>query len=48
MIDEAGNAAIEALASGLPVLLAAGSGVATRMADCPGLQVLPGDRRTLG
>ena len=44
MIDEAGNAAIEALASGLPALLAAGSGVATRMADCPGLQVLPGDR----
>src|SRR6266700_437040 len=44
MIDEAGNAAIEALASGLPALLAAGSGVATRMADCLGLQVLPGDR----
>ena len=43
-IDEAGNAAIEALASGLPALLAAGSGVATRMADCPGLRVLPGDR----
>src|SRR5712692_5329709 len=44
MIDEAGNAAVEALASGLPALLAAGSGVATRMADCPGLRVLPGDR----
>ncbi len=44
MIDEAGNAAIEALGSGLPALLAAGSGVATRMADCPGLRVLPGDR----
>ncbi len=44
MIDESGNAAIEALASGLPALLAAGSGVATRMADCPGLWVLPGDQ----
>ena len=44
MIDEAGNAAIEALGSGLPTLVAAGSGVATRMADCPGLRVLPGDR----
>jgi len=38
-----GNAAIEALACGLPALVAAGSGVATRMADCPGLRVLPGD-----
>ncbi len=44
MIDEAGNAAIEALGSGLPALVAAGSGVATRMADCPGLLVLSGDR----
>jgi glycosyltransferase involved in cell wall biosynthesis len=44
MIDESGNAAVEALASGLPALLAAGNGVASRMADCAGLQVLPGDR----
>jgi glycosyltransferase involved in cell wall biosynthesis len=44
MIDESGNAAVEALASGLPALPAAGSGVATRMADCAGLRVLPGDR----
>jgi glycosyltransferase involved in cell wall biosynthesis len=43
MIDEAGNAALEALASGLPALLAAGSGVATRMVDCPAVRVLPGD-----
>ncbi|HTV88801.1 MAG TPA: glycosyltransferase [Stellaceae bacterium] len=43
MIDESGNAAVEALAAGLPALLAAGSGVATRMADCAGLRVLPGD-----
>ena len=42
-IDESGNAAVEALASGLPALLAAGSGVATRFAGCPGLRVLPGD-----
>jgi glycosyltransferase involved in cell wall biosynthesis len=42
-IDESGNAAVEALASGLPSLIAAGSGVASRMADCPGLRVLPGD-----
>jgi len=42
-IDQWGFAAVEALASGLPALLAAGSGVATRMADCPGLRVLPGD-----
>lgn len=42
-IDESGNAAVEALASGLPALLAAGSGVAARMADCLGLRVLPGD-----
>ncbi len=44
MIDEWGNAAVEALGSGLPALIAAGSGVATGMADCPGLRVLPGDR----
>jgi glycosyltransferase involved in cell wall biosynthesis len=44
MIDESGNAAVEALASGLPALLAAGNGVASRMADCAGLRVLPGDR----
>lgn len=43
MIDQWGFAAVEALASGLPALLAAGSGVATRMADCAGLRVLPGD-----
>ena len=43
MIDESGNAAVEALASGLPSLIAAGSGVASRMADCPGLRILPGD-----
>ncbi len=42
-IDESGNAAVEALASGVPALLAAGSGVATRMADCPAVRVLPGD-----
>lgn len=42
-IDESGNAAVEALASGLPALLAAGSGIATRMADCPGVRVLPGN-----
>ena len=41
-IDQWGFAAVEAMASGLPALLAAGSGVATRMADCPGLRVLPG------
>jgi len=44
VIDESGNAAVEALASGLPALLAAGNGVASRMADCAGLRVLPGDR----
>jgi len=43
MIDESGNAAVEALASGLPSLLAAGNGVASRMADCDGLRILPGD-----
>lgn len=42
MIDELGNVAVEALASGLPVLLADGSGVARQMADCPGLRVLSG------
>jgi glycosyltransferase involved in cell wall biosynthesis len=42
VIDESGNAAVEALASGLPSLLSSGSGVATRMVDCPGLMVLPG------
>jgi glycosyltransferase involved in cell wall biosynthesis len=44
IIDESGNAAVEALASGLPTLLAAGNGVASRMADCAGLRVLPSDR----
>jgi glycosyltransferase involved in cell wall biosynthesis len=44
MIDESGNAAVEALASGLPSLLAAGNGIASRMADCEGLRVLPGNR----
>lgn len=43
VIDESGNAAVEALASGLPALVAAGSGVAVRLADCPGMRVLPGD-----
>jgi len=43
VIDESGNAAVEALASGLPALLAEGSGVASRMADCAGMRVLPGD-----
>jgi glycosyltransferase involved in cell wall biosynthesis len=42
-IDESGNAAVEALAAGLPTLLAAGSGVAVRMADCPSVRVLPGN-----
>jgi len=42
-IDESGNAAMEALAAGLPALLAAGSGVAMRMADCSAVRVLPGD-----
>jgi glycosyltransferase involved in cell wall biosynthesis len=42
-IDESGNAAVEALAAGLPALLACGSGVAMRMAECPAVQVLPGD-----
>jgi glycosyltransferase involved in cell wall biosynthesis len=43
MIDESGNAAVEAMASGLPALLAAGSGVATAMAGCAAVRVLPGD-----
>jgi len=43
-IDECGNAALEALASGLPALLAAGSGVAGIMAECPGARVLPGNQ----
>jgi|SRR5580658_6728324 glycosyltransferase involved in cell wall biosynthesis len=42
MIDESGNAAVEAMASGLPVLLAAGSGIADRMAASPAVRVLPG------
>ena len=47
MIDEAGNAPMEALASGLPALLARGSGVATRMDDCAAVRVLPGDAPSL-
>jgi glycosyltransferase involved in cell wall biosynthesis len=43
VIDELGNAPVEAMAAGLPALLAAGSGVAARMSDCPAVQVLPGD-----
>lgn len=43
MIDEAGNVVLEALASGVPALLAAGSGVAARMADWPAVRVLSGD-----
>lgn len=43
VIDESGNAAVEALASGVPALLAAGSGVASRMADCPAVRILPGN-----
>jgi glycosyltransferase involved in cell wall biosynthesis len=42
-IDEFGNAALEALASGLPTLIARGSGIAAAMEDCPGMRVLPGD-----
>ena len=42
-IDEFGSAAQEALASGLPVLAARGSGFASSMADCPAVRVLPGD-----
>jgi glycosyltransferase involved in cell wall biosynthesis len=43
-IDEWGNAALEAMSSGLPALLAAGSGAAARMVDCPAVRVLPGNR----
>jgi glycosyltransferase involved in cell wall biosynthesis len=43
MIDEYGNAAVEALACGAPALLANGNGVAASMADCQGARVLPGD-----
>ncbi len=42
-IDEFGCAAQEALACGLPVLAARGSGFASRMADCLAVRVLPGD-----
>src|SRR5581483_10289473 len=42
-IDEFGSAAQEALACGLPVLAARGSGFASRMADCLAVRVLPGD-----
>ena len=42
-IDEFGCAAQEALACGLPVLAARGSGFASRMADCLSVRVLPGD-----
>jgi glycosyltransferase involved in cell wall biosynthesis len=43
MIDESGNAPVEAMAAGLPALLAVGSGVAARLRDCPAARVLPGD-----
>jgi glycosyltransferase involved in cell wall biosynthesis len=43
MIDEFGNAGVEAMASGLPALLAAGSGVASRTGCCAAVRVLPGD-----
>jgi glycosyltransferase involved in cell wall biosynthesis len=42
-IDEFGCAAQEALASGLPVLAARGSGFASGMSECPAVRVLPGD-----
>jgi glycosyltransferase involved in cell wall biosynthesis len=42
-IDEFGCAAQEALACGLPVLAARGSGFASRMADCLAVRILPGD-----
>jgi glycosyltransferase involved in cell wall biosynthesis len=42
-IDEAANVTMEALACGLPALLAAGSGAASRMADCPSVRILPPD-----
>ena len=46
-IDEFGSAAQEALACGLPVLAARGSGFASRMADCLAVRVLPGDNPEL-
>jgi glycosyltransferase involved in cell wall biosynthesis len=42
-IDEYANAVIEALASGLPVLLADGSGIASRFTDCTAVTILPSD-----
>ena len=42
-IDEFGCAAQEALASGLPVLAARGSGFASSRASCPAVRVLPGN-----
>src|SRR4051812_46381498 len=42
-IDEFGCTAQEALASGLPVLAARGSGFASTRADCLAVRVLPGD-----
>jgi glycosyltransferase involved in cell wall biosynthesis len=42
-IDEYANAAIEALASGLPVLLAKSSGIAARLFDCTAVTILPSD-----
>ncbi|HEX2150997.1 MAG TPA: glycosyltransferase [Stellaceae bacterium] len=42
-IDEFGSAAQEALACGLPVLAARGSGFASSMVDCLAVRVLPGD-----
>jgi glycosyltransferase involved in cell wall biosynthesis len=42
-IDEFGSAAQEALACGLPVLAARGSGFASSMADCLAVRILPGD-----
>ena len=41
-IDEYANAVMEALASGLPVVLAEGSPVSMRLADCPAITRLPG------
>ncbi len=46
-IDEFGSAAQEALACGLPVLAARGSGFASRMADCLAVRVLPGEKPEL-
>jgi glycosyltransferase involved in cell wall biosynthesis len=42
-IDEFGSAAQEALACGLPVLAARGSGFASSMVDCVAVRILPGD-----